>query len=81
MIDHSGGFLEDTWRKFLAYDSQVTRENLLQGLADLAEAFDPGLPSIIYVDRQFRRRLDPAAVGEAELRRSLRDRLRISSIA
>ena len=76
LIDHSAGLLADIWARFLAYDDQVDRENILQGLEELAMAFDQGLPPVVYVDRQFRRRLQYGAQSEEELRRSLRLPLR-----
>jgi hypothetical protein len=76
MIDHSGGFLEDTWRRFLAYDAQVNRENMLQGLVEIGSAFDQCLPPIVYADRQFRRPLRLGKDTELELRGSLRLPLR-----
>jgi hypothetical protein len=76
MIDHSGGFQEDTWRRFLDYDSQINRGNMLQGLAQIASAFDQRLPPMVYADRHFRRRLQLGAAAEKELRHSLRLPLR-----
>jgi hypothetical protein len=76
LIDHSGGLLPDIWARFLTYDSEVTRETVLHGLDELSMAFDQRLPPVVYVDRQFRRRLQYGAQAEQELRRSLRLPLR-----
>lgn len=76
LIDHSAGVLPDIWERFLTYDAEVDRESLLQGLSELAMSFDQGLPPVVYVDRQFRRRLQYGAQTEQEIRRSLRLPLR-----
>lgn len=71
MIDHSDGYLEDMWKRFLEYDAAVDDKNMLRGLDDFATAFEASLPPVVYADRQFRRRYGFGGSAD-QIKRSLR---------
>ncbi|QNP45677.1 DEAD/DEAH box helicase family protein [Sphingomonas sediminicola] len=72
LIDHSNDFLASSWRRYLRYDSTLTKAGILRGLDEIAGQLDRTLPDILYVDRQFRERFVHGPGSEAELLASLR---------
>lgn len=75
LIDHSDGFIEHMWRRFLEYDATIDEANLKLGLDDFAKNLEANLPPVVYADRQFRRRFS-FNMSETDVRRSLRLPLR-----
>lgn len=75
MMDHSDGYLEDMWKRFLEYDAAIDTANMRRGLDDYTTAFEASLPPVVYADRQFRRRYGFGSPAE-EIKRSLRLPLR-----
>jgi superfamily II DNA or RNA helicase len=72
LIDHSSDFLSSSWRRYLRYDSTLTKAGILRGLDEIAGQLDRTLPEILYLDRQFRERFVHGPGSEAELLDSLR---------
>lgn len=72
LIDHSNDFLASSWRRYLRYDSLLTKAGILRGLDEIAGQLDRTLPEILYVDQQFRERFVHGSGSEAELLASLR---------
>jgi hypothetical protein len=75
LIDHSGGFIADMWRRFREYDASIDETPLKLGLDDFAKTFEANLPPVVYADRQFRRRFG-FNISVGDVRRSLRLPLR-----
>lgn len=72
LLDFSGGSQRRKWDRFLEYDSGLTQNSLLEGLAEIAAAAESLSPPTIYADGEFRSKLELPHEDAAAVRDSLR---------
>lgn len=76
LIDHTGGYIRNSWDNYLAYDDLLTPGGVLQGINEIVSLLEEGAPPVYYVEKKFRRRLHLGQTPEQEIRHSLRLPLR-----
>ncbi|MCA0367232.1 MAG: DEAD/DEAH box helicase family protein [Proteobacteria bacterium] len=76
LIDHTGGYIRNSWENYLAYDELLTPGGVLQGINEIVALLEEEAPPVYYVEKKFRRRFRISHPAEYELRRSLRLPLR-----
>lgn len=76
LIDHTGGYIRNSWDNYLAYDDLLTPGGVLQGINEIVSLLEEDAPPVYYIEKKFRRRLRLGQASELEIRRSLRLPLR-----